>query len=302
MHPLRDLHGAEFDLAPLSVLIDGKQVRTLARLRAEVGTKGDSPHLPERPEGCSAQMGTVPFFPDNVLYIYEKQLEEADLIVLNKTDRLTAAGRAELESSLAERFPKKPVMAISALTGDGVDAWLDYVLHAGPATPHVVAVDYDTYAAGEAALGWLNASIALQAAGPVNWRMFAEELLTEIRDTLVARSAEIAHLKLVLRRWTNLAGQRDGKLWPRIARWPPQGSGGGRDAAIERPRPYRARRAQCNMQGCRSGGRIGQRADLANHGAAEPQPRPARADASVYESYKSRFATERTDRRKRIAK
>ena len=25
--------------------------------------KGDCPHLPERPEGCSAQMGTVPFFP-----------------------------------------------------------------------------------------------------------------------------------------------------------------------------------------------------------------------------------------------
>ena len=27
------------------------------------GEKGDSPHLPERPEGCFAQMGTVPFFP-----------------------------------------------------------------------------------------------------------------------------------------------------------------------------------------------------------------------------------------------
>ena len=25
------------------------------------GKKGDSPHLPERPEGCCAQMGTVPF-------------------------------------------------------------------------------------------------------------------------------------------------------------------------------------------------------------------------------------------------
>ncbi len=25
--------------------------------------KGDSPHLPGRPEGCFAQMGTVPFFP-----------------------------------------------------------------------------------------------------------------------------------------------------------------------------------------------------------------------------------------------
>jgi AhpD family alkylhydroperoxidase len=29
----------------------------------EHGEKGDSPHLPERPEGCCAQMGTVPFFP-----------------------------------------------------------------------------------------------------------------------------------------------------------------------------------------------------------------------------------------------
>ena len=27
------------------------------------GEKGDSPHLPERPKGCFAQMGTVPFFP-----------------------------------------------------------------------------------------------------------------------------------------------------------------------------------------------------------------------------------------------
>jgi hypothetical protein len=27
------------------------------------GKKGDSPHLPERPEGCCAQMGTVPFSP-----------------------------------------------------------------------------------------------------------------------------------------------------------------------------------------------------------------------------------------------
>ncbi len=27
-----------------------------------VGKEGDSPHLPERPAGCCAQMGTVPFF------------------------------------------------------------------------------------------------------------------------------------------------------------------------------------------------------------------------------------------------
>ena len=35
-----------------------------AVVRAVIGEeKGDSPHLPERPGGCFAQMGTVPFFP-----------------------------------------------------------------------------------------------------------------------------------------------------------------------------------------------------------------------------------------------
>ena len=66
-------------------------------------------------------------FPDNVFYIYEKQLEEADLIVLNKADLLSAAELAELKGSLAERFPDTPLLAMSALTGEGVDAWLDFL-------------------------------------------------------------------------------------------------------------------------------------------------------------------------------
>jgi G3E family GTPase len=179
MHPLKDLHAAQFNLAPLSVLVDGKQVRALARLRSEVddGTRR---------------------FPDNVLYIYKKQLEEADLIVLNKADRLTTEERADLEASLNERFPSKPVMAISALSGEGVEAWLDYVLGSEPAAPHVVEVDYDTYAAGEAALGWLNASVVIHSEDTIDWRKFAEDLLTEIRASLIRRSAEIAHLKLVI--------------------------------------------------------------------------------------------------------
>jgi general secretion pathway protein E len=39
----------------------GKTTTVYACLREIAGGKGDSPHLPERPEGCFAQMGTVPF-------------------------------------------------------------------------------------------------------------------------------------------------------------------------------------------------------------------------------------------------
>ncbi len=180
MQPLKKLHGQQFDVAPFSVLVDGNQVRVLDRLRRTFA------------QDASAR------FPDNVLYIYEKQLEEADLIVLNKTDLLSAAELAELKASLAGRFPETPLLSMSAAGGEGVDAWLDYVSGGRPAGGKVAEVDYDTYAAGEAALGWLNASARLQARGEIDWKALAGKLLEAIRDELRKRSAEIAHLKLYL--------------------------------------------------------------------------------------------------------
>ena len=71
-----------------------------------------------------------------------------------------------MQALLAARFPGKRLLSMSALTGEGVDAWLQSVAGQAstgqaPAGRHVVQVDYDTYAAGEAALGWLNASVTL---------------------------------------------------------------------------------------------------------------------------------------------
>jgi len=47
--------------------------------------KGDSPHLPERPEGCFAQMGTVPFFPP-----IDGKVREAVRMVLSGVARCEA--------------------------------------------------------------------------------------------------------------------------------------------------------------------------------------------------------------------
>ena len=182
IRPLKALHANQFDLAPLSVMVDSNQVRVLARLRA------------------AEEQAPAERFPDNVLYIYEKQLEEADLIVLNKADLLPAGELAELKASLAARFPGKPLLTMSALSGEGVDTWLQYVMGQGSAGQHAVDVDYDTYAAGEAALGWLNASVLLRPRGPVDWQAFAADLLEKLRGGLVARGAEIAHIKLIIGR------------------------------------------------------------------------------------------------------
>ncbi len=206
LQPLKQLHGRQFELAPFSVLIDVKQVRVLARLRSAAAPRGYpgpifGQNVPGSEEPCSENMDLSPSahrFPDNVLYIYEKQLEEADLIVLNKAEGLSAGELAELKSALAERFPQTPLLAISAMTGEGVDAWLDFVGRGQAAGKKIAQVDYDTYAAGEAALGWMNAAATLQAPGPIDWNRFAADLLEAIRGELRAAAAEIAHLKLYL--------------------------------------------------------------------------------------------------------
>jgi len=99
---------------------------------------------------------------------------------------------------VAERFPDTPLLTMSALKGDGVDAWLNVILRDQPAGQRIAEVDYDTYAEGEAELGWLNASVELRADGGGDWRPFCLDLVSRMRNELQAASAEIAHVKLYL--------------------------------------------------------------------------------------------------------
>lgn len=168
-YPLRRLYGDRFRIAPLSVLVDpvrAEQVFGIAPTRK---------------------------FSDKVLYIWRKQAEEADLLVITKTDLLDAARLERLTARLASEFPGKEILAISVRTGAGVTEWFDRVFHGATLSHPVMAVDYDLYAEGEALLGWLNATV--QVAGPAFdanelLRAFAEDLRQRLGD------AEIAHLKM----------------------------------------------------------------------------------------------------------
>jgi G3E family GTPase len=180
LQPIKDVHRDRFRAAPFSVTVDVKQMRTLERMRA------------------SPKRGETFRFPESVMYIYQKQLEEADLIVLNKADLLSADEVLEVEDTLKREFTRAPVFTMSALAGQGVDGWLDFVLADHPSGSTIAEVDYDEYAAGEAALGWLNAAIRLDADRDVPWRRFCTDLIAGLQADFQALSAGIAHLKLHL--------------------------------------------------------------------------------------------------------
>ena len=171
LQPIKDKF-PDLDLAPLTVLVDPVRLKEALEL---------------------VQTLTHP----DALYIVKRQLEEADRILLNKADTLSDAQIQEELALLKQNFAA-PATAVSALKGDGVDAWIDEILAGGKPGAHLTEVDYDRYAHGEAVLGWLNAAINLSGAADTDWNAFAESLLTKLKDAFLADKAEIGHVKLSL--------------------------------------------------------------------------------------------------------
>jgi Ni2+-binding GTPase involved in maturation of urease and hydrogenase len=174
LQPLKDRYRQDFVLAPLSVLADPERLRDVLAGRTSLHP--------------------------SAAYIVRKQVEEADLVVLNKADTLTPAAAEDLERLVAATVPGSRVLRLSALSGQGVEAWLDAVLSHGPAGGRIADVNYDTYAEGEAVLGWLNASLRLTPAGPdaVDWRQLCTTILERLRMLFDKKNADVGHVKLFL--------------------------------------------------------------------------------------------------------
>src|SRR5262249_40486637 len=127
-YPLRRIYGESYSIAPLSVLVD-----------------------PGRAERVLWLAGGGNFF-GKVRYIYRKQLEEADLIVIAKSDLLDEARRERLRTRLGEEFPNAQVLAVSVRQGTGVEAWFSAIADAEQEDRSGMEVDYEIYAEGEALL------------------------------------------------------------------------------------------------------------------------------------------------------
>jgi G3E family GTPase len=101
--PLQQVYREDFTMAPMSVVVDA--ARIFAAWFPAKGKQGGG-------------------FSEDVEYIFGKQLEEAEVVVLNKVDLLTAGQRAKLRERMLE-FTKheKALLEVSTDTGEGLDEW-----------------------------------------------------------------------------------------------------------------------------------------------------------------------------------
>jgi G3E family GTPase len=173
VYPLEQMVGHRYSIAPLSVLVD--PIRAQRFLGILTGKT----------------------FSPKVNYIYDKQLEEADLIVINKKELLDAESLDRLTRALQDRYPKSRVLSLSARTGEGLEDWFTILSSSLESSQQqdrtTMEVDYEVYAQGEALLGWVNYSWRLSGR-EFDGNEFLKGLLGGLHERFADRIS-IAHLK-----------------------------------------------------------------------------------------------------------
>jgi G3E family GTPase len=173
VYPLEQMVGHRYSIAPLSVLVD--PIRAQRFLGILTGKT----------------------FSPKVNYIYDKQLEEADLIVINKKELLDAQSLDRLTRALQDRYPKSRVLSLSARTGEGLEDWFTILSSSLESSQQqdrtTMEVDYEVYAQGEALLGWVNYSWRLSGR-EFDGNEFLKGLLGGLHERFADRIS-IAHLK-----------------------------------------------------------------------------------------------------------
>jgi Ni2+-binding GTPase involved in maturation of urease and hydrogenase len=173
VQPLKQLFQAEFSIAPYCVILKPGHGERILKNESGAG------------------------FSPKAAYIFKKQLEEADAVLINRVDQLAPAEIDELARLVDRHYPGRPILKVSARAGTGFEGLLALLEQRGDFGRRVLDIDYDIYAEGEAELGWLNASIRVSA--PAEFGL--DDLLLDILKRLAARldqaGAETAHLKAI---------------------------------------------------------------------------------------------------------
>ena len=181
VEPLRHFHGDLYDIAPMIVLV--KPEHGLRILRDQSG------------------------FSPKAEYIFLKQIEEADVAVINKIDKLSEDDRSELLRLVAERFPTKSIHAMSARDGTGFAELIRMLESTTTERDHSLEVDYDVYAEGEAELGWLNCAATFSSTSQRKFAMdrLLTDLVGRIATALRSSQDEPAHVKVLAQSGTDFA-------------------------------------------------------------------------------------------------
>ncbi len=169
-HGLTEKFPGQFELAPFTVLVEPNTVELLRS-----GQGGDQE------------------------YLYDTQLVEADLIVLNKCDLLSETQRDADLAWLSEHYPLARMIAISALKGEGLEL-LSQALRSGEASMRRPEIGYGgeafRHAMGKMSEFYLQYH-ALVCCNTFDGNAYLMDMARQVQTEIRSAGYLIPHLKLL---------------------------------------------------------------------------------------------------------
>lgn len=137
-------------------------------------------------------------FNNEVYYIYQKQLEEAIIIVVSKIDLISEEDLRRIQNMLHERYPRKTFIYINGTDEKSIRQWTDKICdYKSRIPPSSLNINYDVYGAGEAMLAWLDADLKIFGSKN-NAQEVAVQLTRAIYDKVRKNKLVIGHLKFLI--------------------------------------------------------------------------------------------------------
>jgi hypothetical protein len=129
-----------------------------------------------------------------IRYIYQKQLEEAQVLAITRGEAFPADWKKEIRA----RFPGKIILFHNSFLETDIQRWLDTVdsLPPRPVLPSL-DIDYDIYAEGEGRLAWLDHDLSILCRAPIA-QQAAHHLMIGIYNRIKEGEHPIGHLKFLL--------------------------------------------------------------------------------------------------------
>ena len=135
--------------------------------------------------------------PEELVYLLKLQLEEADLVVLNKADLLAPEDVERYVDFLHAACPDIPVMVISALERTGIEELAEFIATHETALKNFSVRNNQEFADAEAKLTWYNRRLYLKTndGGKIDCNAVFDDLIESIRMGLIEKKRNVPHLK-----------------------------------------------------------------------------------------------------------
>lgn len=137
-------------------------------------------------------------FSEHVLYIIDKQIDNADVLIINKIDLVSREESSEIEKIVQKEYPGKKIRMQNSRDENNIKGWIDlldslqtYTLGISP------EIDYMKFGKGETSLSWMNEKIVLDVSGR-NGRDVVIGVLGSIIEAVLENGCGIGHLKFLI--------------------------------------------------------------------------------------------------------